>query len=137
MMVSYLLPYTGVISYSYTAPVSVQNLDYLIPAEQEVLLDGPLTGPEITTLQDNSVYQVYSYQGLAKGQTIQFGLFGRPNLTGSSADRGVTVTGVVNKDLAVELGSSFIGLAMIGVGVWQWRKSRQQATDVTAEEEKS
>ncbi len=135
MMVSYLLPYTEVMSYSYTAPVSVQNIDYLVPAEQAVVLDGPnLTGPEITTLQNNSVYQVYSYKGLPEGQTIKLSLLGKPVFAASPATPGVARPGAFNKNLAIEIGSGILGLSLIGVGVWQWRRSRRDVAEVLADE---
>lgn len=135
MMVSYLLPYAETMSYSYTAPVPVVNIDYLLPAEQGVSLNGPgLTGPQTTTLQDKSVYQVYSYKALTKGQTVQLNFSGKPNIQPSSTNPSAKNPIVSDKNSAIEIASGALGLAMMGIGIWQWRKSKHEEADEVSEE---
>jgi hypothetical protein len=134
IMVSYLLPYTDVMSYSYTAPLAIGNIDFLLPAEEGVILDGPnLAGPEVTTLQDNSIYQVYTYKGLPDGQTVSFNFLGKPNIeTSGATDKSLTRPVVLTSKLAIEIGSAVFGVAMIAVGVWQWRRNKGDMSEEDA-----
>jgi len=131
IMVSYLLPYFDEMSYSYTAPLTVRNIDFLIPAEEGMILQGPnLLGPEITTLQDQSIYQVYTYKGLSAGETVSFDLLGKPNFEViSGADNSLAKPAVSTSKLAIEIGSGVFGLVMIAFGIWQWRRSRSDDSE--------
>ena len=130
-MVSYLLPYNSQMSYSYTAPLVIGNIDFLLPAEEGMILNGPnLVGPEITTLQENSIYQVYSYKGLSASQTVSFDFLGKPNIeTGNGTDRSITKPAVPTFNWAIGIGGGVFGLAMIAVGVWKWRRTRDDDID--------
>jgi hypothetical protein len=131
-MVSYLAPYEDKMSYSYTAPIAIGNIDFLLPAEEGVMIYGQnLQGPEITTLQDSSVYQIYTYKGLQAGQNVSFDFLGKPNFdTSSETGNGQAKSNILTSKLAIELSSGLVGLAMIGVGVWQWRRTRQDDSEV-------
>jgi len=131
-MVSYLAPYGDKMSYSYTAPIAIGNIDFLLPAEEGMMIYGQnLQGPEITTLQDNSVYQIYSYKGLQAGQNVSFDFLGKPTFdTSSETDNSQAKSNILTSKLAIELGSGLVGLAMIGVGVWQWRRTRDDDSEV-------
>jgi len=133
-MVSYLAPYEDKMSYSYTAPIAISNIDFLLPAEEGVMIYSQnLQGPEITTLQDNSVYQIYTYKGLQAGQNVSFDFLGKPNFENSGeTGNGQAKSNVLTSKLAIELGSGLVGLAMIGVGVWQWRRTRDDDSEVEA-----
>lgn len=135
IMVSYLAPYRDEMTYSYTAPIAIGNIDYLLPAEEGVILSGQdLQGPELTTLQDNSMYQVYTYKGLSVGQTVKLDFLGKPNIesiTGASTSH--TKPGSLPLNWAFGIGAGVFGVVMIGVGVWQWRRTRQDDTEVDAD----
>ncbi|HEX6268954.1 MAG TPA: hypothetical protein VFZ43_01850, partial [Anaerolineales bacterium] len=61
IMVSYLVPYSGERIYTYTAPVNIARINFLLPEHADVSLKGSaLFGPESMTLQDGASYRVYS-----------------------------------------------------------------------------
>ena len=123
IMVSYLMPYSGERVYSYTAPVNIARMNFLLPEDAGISLTGVgVSGPELTTLKDNNAYMVYSYSGLKAGQTLKVTLKG----VAASPDTNRTD---VNKLLAV--GVSFLGFAVLGAGIWWWRRPEQE--DNTAE----
>jgi hypothetical protein len=119
IMTSYLLPYSGERVYTYTAPVNTARINFLLPDQAGVSLNGSgLIGPESTTLQDGTSYQVYSYSDLKAGQTLSVTITG-------------TTTGPLTSNNAnnmIAAGAAFLGFAVIGVGVWMWR--RQENTEV-------
>jgi hypothetical protein len=126
IMVSYLAPYKDEMSYSYTAPIAIGNIDFLVPGDEGVIINGQnIQGPEVTTLQDNSIYAVYTYKGLSAGQTVSFDFLGKPNFeTSSETDNSQVKPNIFKSKLAIEIGSGVIGMAMIAVGIWQWRRTR-------------
>ncbi len=135
IMVSYLAPYKDEMTYSYTAPLVIGNIDYLLPAEEGVILSGQdLQGPELTTLQDDSLYQVYTYKGLSVGQTVKLDFLGKPNIeSNTDATTSLTKPRSLPLNSTFGIGAGVFGLAMIGVGVWQWRRTRQDDTEVDAD----
>ena len=112
VMTSYLVPYSGEQAYSYTAPVNTGWINFLLPVQTGISLEGAgLTGPESTTLQDGTSYQVYSYSNLQAGQTLS-----------------VTLSGIMNNSQSnnttnnlIAAGIAFLGFAIMGAGVW-WRR---------------
>ena len=119
IMTSYLLPYSGERVYTYTAPVNTARINFLLPDQAGVSLNGSgLIGPESTTLQDGTSYQVYSYSDLKADQTLSV------TITGATTGRQASN----NTNNMIAAGAAFLGFAIIGVGVWWWR--RQENTEV-------
>ena len=119
IMTSYLLPYSGERVYTYTAPVNTAQINFLLPDQAGVSLNGSgLIGPKSTTLQDGTSYQVYSYSDLKAGQTLSV------TITGTTTGRLASN----NTNNIIAAGAAFLGFAVIGVGVWRWR--RQENTEV-------
>lgn len=115
VMTSYLVPFSGERVYTFTAPVNVTQINFLLPDESGISLQGTgLIGSESTTLQDGSAVQVYSYMDLKAGQTLNVTITGTVTANTSRPNN-------INNWLAI--GIAFLGSAIIGVGVWQWRKS--------------
>jgi hypothetical protein len=112
IMTSYLLPYSGERVYTYTAPVNTARINFLLPDQADISLKGSgLTGPESMSLQDGTSYQVYSYSNLQAGQALNVIVTGKINSTQSSTNNPITI------------GVGLLGIAIIGAGVWWWRKS--------------
>ena len=113
-MVSYMVPYIGAREYTYTAPVNVAQINFLIPDQSGISLQGSgLMGPESMTLENNTSYKVYSYAGLNAGQSVSISIRGNPNAQPAQSTR-------TNSWLAI--GAAFFGFAIIGAGIWWWRK---------------
>ena len=118
LMVSYLIPYSGEKMYSYTAPINVARMNFLLPADAGISLAGHgITGPETTTLQDNKSYLVYTYSDLQAGQTLT------ATLTGTAAAPEASQSKTNNLLAAV---AAFLGAGMLGAGIWWWRRQNEQ-----------
>ena len=117
LMVSYLIPYSGEKMYSYTAPVNIARMNFLLPAEAQISLSGHgITGPETTTLKNNQAYLVYAYSDLLAGQTLTITLTGTaPTPKASQA----------NTSNLLAVGAAILGLGMLGVGIWWWRRPEE------------
>jgi hypothetical protein len=109
IMVSYLMPYSGERAYSYTAPVNIARMNFLLPEDAGISLTGVgVSGPELTTLKDNNAYMVYSYSDLKAGQTLNVtlkGLAASPKANGTNASNALAV------------GASFLGFGVLGAGI--------------------
>lgn len=118
MMVSYLVPYFGERVYTYTAPVNIARMNFVLPSTSNVSLTGPgLSAPEAMTLKDNQSYTVYSNNaGMKAGETLEVTPKGNPALPESQSNK-------TNNVLAG--GAAFLGFAVIGAGIWWWRRSNE------------
>jgi len=122
LMVSYLVPYQGTREYSFTAPLNVARINFLLPQKSKVSLQGTgLTGPGSMTLQSGESYEVYSYADLKAGQTVSVSI-GGASATESNANGS-------NTKNSIAIGAAFFGFAIIGVGIWWWRKSDANQDD--------
>lgn len=120
IMVSYLVPYSGERIYTYTAPVNIARINFLLPEHADVSLKGSaLFGPESMTLQDGASYRVYSYSDLNAGQTLRVSLAGTARNTKTNT----------NTNNLLIIGTAFLGLVIIGVGVWWWRRPETTEED--------
>lgn len=127
-MVSYLVPYNGKRVYSFTAPLSIARINFLLPDQVKVSLQGSgLMGPESMTLQNGESYAVYSYSDLNAGETVSLTIGGK---VASGPSKSKTKT-----PLAV--GTAFLGFVIMGIGIWWWRKPviiRNDNNDVQSNE---
>lgn len=118
LMVSYLIPYAGEKTYSYTAPINVARMNLLLPADANISLSGHgISGPETTTLKDNKTYMVYTYSDLQAGQTLTATLKGTATAPATSEAK--------TKNL-LAAGAAFLGLSMLGGGIWWWRRPAEE-----------
>jgi hypothetical protein len=114
IMTSYLVPYSGERTYTYTAPVNVARLNFVLPEDSNISISGEgLTGPEASTLRDGKAYWVYSYEDLKAGQTLSVSFAG----TGTQPESKISTS---NNLLAT--GAALLGLGIIGIGIWWWRR---------------
>lgn len=121
IMVSYLVPYTGERTYTYTAPLNIARMNFVLPEDSNISLSGEgLTGPDTTTLKDGKAYMVYSYENLTAGQTLNISLSGKG---ASPASKSPT------KNNLLAFGAAFLGFAVLGAGIWWWRKPEQSAVE--------
>lgn len=118
-MVQYLVPFSSGRKYSYTAPVNVQMINFLLPADSGVALEGQgLSGPQPYNLQNGKSYQLYTYENISAGESVQVAFKGKPTT--------VSTTGTNNSTLPLALGGVILGLTMVGVGFWWWRRPEER-----------
>ena len=114
LMASYLVPYSGKRNYTYTAPINIVRINFLVPDQADISLKGlGLKGPESMTLQNGESYLVYSYTALNAGQTVSVSISGKTVEAGSNK----------NANTSIAIGAALLGFAVLGVGVWWWRSS--------------
>ena len=121
IMTSYLIPYSGERQYTYKAPVNVAQINFLLPDQAGIALKGTgLIGPEPTTLQDGTSYQVYSYSNLKAGQTLSLTLHGGAVMSSRAANSSNNlIAGLV----------AFLGFGVTGFALWRWRTSVSTKVD--------
>lgn len=113
--VKYMVPYSQGQTYSYTAPLNIKAMNFLLQENAGVLLKGDgLAGPEPVTLDNGVSYVIYSYSDVHAGQTISVTFSGKPALGAKSQPDNLT--------LPLALGGGLLGLVTIGAGLWWWRK---------------
>lgn len=119
VMVSYILPYEGSRTFSYTAPASVGGISILIPQDSGISLTGAGFEPSGEwSMQEGANFSVFSHAGLETGQTVQVTLSGEPK-TGMGSSESLASR---DSSRGIAIGSVVLGLALIFLGVWWWRK---------------
>jgi hypothetical protein len=114
-MVTYLVPYSGERAYAYTAPMAIAQMNFLLPDQGRLALEGAgLMGPEAMSLPNGGSYQMYTYPDLKAGQTVSF------TITGRSA---VPAAGTTNVSTSIGVGAAILGLLIIGGGLIWWRRN--------------
>jgi len=114
IMVNYLVPFSEKGTYSYTAPLNIARMNLLIEQNANMSLQGRgLAGPEQMALQDGKSYLIYSYSDLSAGQIVEVSFTGQVK----SEDKMVK-----EPTIPLASGAAFLGIAMIGFGVWWWRR---------------
>lgn len=122
--VQYLVPFSSERTYTYTAPVNVQTINFLLPEDAGVTLEGQgLSAPRPYTMQSDASYQLYSFGAIHAGEAVEVSFKGQPNIASS--------TTMDNSILPIALGGVILGLTMVGVGFWWWRRPE----DVSVEDE--
>ena len=120
VVVRYSLPYTGGLSYDFTAPVRVGGVSFLIPEDSGLKLQSnSLTPAGTQPVQGGSSFTIYASSGLRPGESIRVSLSGKLNKGSSS------FPGSQDFRLGIAIGGSLLSLALVGVGIWWWRKSEE------------
>ena len=84
-------------------------------ADSGVALEGQgLSGPQPYNLQNGKSYQLYTYENISAGESVQVAFKGKPVIA--------STTGTSNSTLPLALGGVILGLTMVGVGFWWWRR---------------
>ena len=121
IMVNYLVPFSDGGTYSYTAPLNIARVNFLIQEDANMSLQGKgLAGPEQMALQDGKSYLTYSYSDLSAGETVEVSFSGKFNNAGKK---------VKDKTIPLAGGAAFLGMAIIGLGVWWWLKPEKTLSD--------
>lgn len=113
VMVSYLVPLSDKRTYSYTPTMDIARMNFVIPDGTGISLAGAgLFGPDPRSLQDGKSYLVYSYTDLKVGETLNISITGTsPSSAGKNTNNWLAIS------------AAFLGLSVIGMGLWWWRKS--------------
>lgn len=119
--VKYLVPFLEGQTYSFTAPLNIKTMDFLLPKGTGVSLAGKgLVGPQPISVDSGAAFIVYSYSEISAGQTVKVTFSGKPVLGSQSRSN--------NQALPLALGGGLLGLVMVGVGIW-WRFRPEDVLD--------
>ena len=123
VLVSYVLPYDNGLAYSFTPPLETGSLSFLAPQDSGLMITGE--GIEASgewPMQDGTNFNVFSHESLKSGETTRISLSGQPE-TGMMANQPL-----VSRNLGpgIGIGVAALGLTLIFLGVWWWRKPESQ-----------
>ena len=119
VIVGYNLPYSGKLAYTYLAPAAVERVSFLVLESSGLSLEGKgLTPAAEQSLEDGSKFNVYKAAPLKPGESIQLTVSGQPG--GDAQVSAAVLQNGRNQGLAA--GAGVLGVALVGVGVWWWRR---------------
>lgn len=119
ILVSYLVPYSSPLTYTYAATFATNNVSIILPKDSGVTVSGKgLSQPQTQTMPNNQEYVQYSSGELPVGASLEITLLGKPNLTGAAASSPQAQSTTV----PLLVGGGLFGIALVGVGIWWWRR---------------
>ena len=71
-------------------------------------------------MQDGTSFSIYTSPGLGPAESLHVSLSGKLN------KRSATIPGSQDFSQGIAVGGSLLGLALLGVGVWWWRRSKEE-----------
>ncbi len=129
VLVSYLLPYTPNMTYRHTVRYPIAGITALVPTAQGISLQSQglvLAGQQTTS--DGLSIDVYTHEGIEPGQEINITLKGTPNArVGNMVGRIDTAPSGRPWDVIV--GGIVLGLTLIAVGAWWYRRPVAESVD--------
>ena len=129
--VSFLLPYQSGMAYELPAPYPTSGVNVMVTTGSGLTVDGHgLETMPARTFPDGSTFDVYSHDALEKGEVLSLTISGEPRVgTGNeprpSAMDAATEPGGSSAALlrGAAIGAAVLGLALIGAGIWWWRRA--------------
>lgn len=124
--VQYMVPFKQGQTYSYTAPLNIKTMNFLLLQDAGVSLKGDgLAGPEPMTAGNGKSYAVYSYSNIQARQTVSVTFYGKPALGVNNQS--------ANLNLPIAIGGGLLGMVMIAVALWWWRRPDDNAEEEVEE----
>jgi hypothetical protein len=80
-------------------------------------------------MQDGTSFSIYTSPGLGAAESLHVSLSGKLN------EGSASVPGSTDFSQGVAVGGSVLGLALLGVGVWWWRRSKEEENAELSHEE--
>jgi len=131
VIVTYNLPYTGKMKYNYLAPVAVKSVSYLVLESSGLSLEEKnLTPAGEQSLEDGSTFKEYKAAPMGLGESIQLTLSGQPE---GDANLSAAIPGN-SRNQVLAVGAGVLGVALVGAGVWWWRRRRDGEIDEFSED---
>ncbi len=127
IVVRYTIPYEDRFSYIFQPPVMVNNIEFLVAQNEGITIETGnqnLTYGGPRTVQDNTIFEVYSHSSLQAEESLELLISGEPiNIPVPIIGTGETEeTAKVTSNLEIGLGALVLGLVLISASVWRWRK---------------
>jgi hypothetical protein len=130
VIVTYVLPYTSGMTLAHTVNQPVEAINVLTRADAGVTLAGDgLSAPTPSHMQTGETYNIYAAGPLTPGESLVVRLAGQPTYSMANGMNGTTPessastpTATLNR-WAIPIAGGLLGMALIAVGVWWWRRS--------------
>ena len=126
VIVSYVLTYEDELILDWTAPYGTEKISVLLPHGSGLSLDVPRAEYlGVETLADGSAVEAYSLGRAAAGDQIEMAISGRPEaqITGLGSEAPPR-TGTGD---SLAIGVAALGAALIGAGIWWFRREGSAA----------
>ena len=134
VMLTYTLPYSSGIAISHTINYPVEATSVMLRADSGATLSGKGLGK--ATRQEvapGAVFDIYPGNPLAPGDSLTVTLTGEPTysaangMSGAMAESVEPVANTIADRWGIPAAGALLGLAMIGFGIWWWRRSADRA----------
>lgn len=141
VVVTYLLPYEDSLTYSWTAPWPVESLSFMLNTGIGLSLEGENLTPSGTRdMGEGGQVDVFSHGALESGENVTVSLSGtllQPLVApaGDMVSEAETDTGSSSKK-GLALGGAALGLALMAVGVWWYRRPEPEGIEEAEDEPK-
>ncbi len=138
-IVNYTLSYSSGMTFTHAVNYPAEMVNVIVRADSGVTLGGNgLSEPERREFDSGEVLDVYSGKPLAASESLAITLTGEPQvrvaegLSGAMADPALVPNTPANR-WGIPVAGGILGLAMIGAGVWLWRRSRMPEEEAAAQ----
>lgn len=142
VVATYVLPYEDSLTYSWTAPWPVESLSFMLNTATGLSLEGENLTPSGTRdMGEGGQVDVFSHGALEPGESVTATLSGTL-LQPLAAPAGEMIsetradTGFSSKK-GLALGGAILGLALMAVGVWWFRRPEPEGTEEAEDEPKA
>jgi hypothetical protein len=138
IMVSYILPYEDGQTFEYQATLPTKQINFLLDATSGVELTGDdLVSKGVQSMQDGSSFAIFRHAEVQPGSSVQVQLSGTPQVVvaseaGSMGEPEGSPSTTSRQGLAV--GGIVLGLTLVGVGIWWFRKPEEEGFDLLEED---
>lgn len=133
VMFAFDLPYKDAASFSQQLVYDVNSSIILLPDNGVKLKSDALKEGTPQAIQGAN-YKVYNSEVLKQGSSMTIELSGKPSDAPSDAAGGSGLTADETQN-SLLIGLSVLGLALVLVGVWLWRRERKPAVEADEEDE--
>ncbi|MEK9165062.1 MAG: hypothetical protein AAB342_06845, partial [Chloroflexota bacterium] len=137
-IVSYTLPYSSGMTFTHPVNYPVEMMSAITSVDSGVALGGNgLSEAARREFESGEVLDIYSAASLPPGESLAVTLTGEPTYraadgtTGAMADPSLVPNTLANR-WGIPVAGGILGLAMIGAGVWLWRRSRMAEEEEAA-----
>lgn len=141
VMLAYTLPYSSGMTISRPVNYPVAAANVMMRADSGVALTGNgLAEATKRELAPDAVFDVYAVNPLVSGESLAVTLTGEPvyyaseEMSGTMSQARTLVPNVVANRWGIPVAGGLLGLAMIGFGVWWWRRSSDKEEDIEQED---
>ena len=140
-MLTYTLPYSSGMTISHTVNYPVAAANVMMRADSGVTLTGNgLAEAARRESTPDVVFDIYAASALGPGESLAVTLTGEPvyyvseEMSGTMGQGQTLVPNTLVSRWGIPASGGLLGLAMIGLGVWWWRRSSDKEKDFEQED---